>query len=113
MTTRIFFNDTDVSEKYKKLKESSNSKDVLILKEINKAIDKLAKDPFLGIQIPKRQIPKDYTRIFKPDNLWKYDLDRSWRLIYWISSDDEGRITILIDWMNHKQYDKLFGYSTS
>lgn len=113
MTVRIYFNDEKASEKYKILQSSLNSEDIRILKEINKTIDILEKDPFLGTQIPKRLIPKEYNKIFKPDNLWKYDLSKSWRLIYWISSDDEGQITLLIDWMNHKQYDKLFGYNTS
>ena len=79
----------------------------------SEAIDILEKNPFSGTQIPKRLIPKEYNKFFKPDNLWKYDLNKTWRLIYWISSDDTGQITLLIDWMNHKQYDKLFGYSTS
>ena len=113
MTIRIFFNDEGVSEKYRKLQSSSSPEDMRIFKEINKAIDILEKDPFFGIQIPKRLIPKEYDKIFKPDNLWKYDLNRSWRLIYWISSDDKGQITLLIDWMNHKEYDKLFGYRIS
>ncbi|MBN1432993.1 MAG: type II toxin-antitoxin system YoeB family toxin [Methanomicrobiaceae archaeon] len=89
------------------------SEDKRILKALNKAIDNIEKDPFSGIQIPKRLIPKRYNKVFKPDNLWKYDLNRSWRLIYWIASDDEGRITLLIDWMDHKEYDKIFGYRSS
>lgn len=112
MTTRIFFNDESTSEKYKKLQNSSKLEDIRIFNEIIKAIDILEEDPFSGIQIPKRQVPKKYKKIFRPDNLWKYDL-KTWRLIYWISSDDEGQITLLIDWMNHKQYDKLFGYNSS
>lgn len=113
MTIRIYFNDEKASEKYKKLQFSFNPEDTRILKEINKVIAILEEDPFSGTQIPKRLIPKEYNKIFKPDNLWKYDLNKSWRLIYWVSSDDNGQITLLIDWMDHKRYDKLFGYSTS
>lgn len=82
MKTRIYFNDENAAAKYKKIQSSSNSKDLRILKEIDKAIDILQKDPFSGIQIPKRLIPKDFNKIFSQDNLWKLDLNKSWRLIY-------------------------------
>ena len=97
----------------KKLQNSFKPEENHVLKEINKAIDILENNPFSGIQIPKRQIPKEYNKIFRPDNFWKYDLSKSWRLRYWISSDDKGLITLLIDRMNHKQYNKLFGYKSS
>jgi len=58
MTHRIFFNDDGVSEKYKNLQSSSSAEDKRILKALNKAIDNIEKDPFSGIQIPKRLIPK-------------------------------------------------------
>ena len=113
MKARIFYNDESASEKYNDLKNSSDLKDLRILKEIDKAIDNLEKNPFSGVQIPKRLIPKSYNKIFEPDNLWKYNLNNSWRLIYWISSDEDGCITLLIDWMNHKEYERLFGYNSS
>ena len=76
MTIRIFFNNESVSEKYKRLESSSSPEDIRLFKEINKAIDILEKDSFSGIQIPKRLIPKEYNKIFRPDNLWKYDLNK-------------------------------------
>ncbi|MEA1904772.1 MAG: hypothetical protein U9M97_02690 [Candidatus Hadarchaeota archaeon] len=40
----------------------------------------MAKDAFCGIQIPKKLIPREYSRKYGIDNLWKYDLPGGWSL---------------------------------
>jgi len=37
---------------------------------LNRAFDNLSNDPFCGIQIPKKQIPKIYIKKYGIDNLW-------------------------------------------
>ncbi len=75
-------------------------------KELSAIFDLLKRNAFSGTQIPKRLIPKD----FKTPNLWKFDLKNGWRLLYAIISDGDEVISILIDWMNHRDYNRKFKY---
>ena len=43
-------------------------------------------------------------------NLWKLDLPNGWRLLYFVISDGDTVVAIIVDWMPHKEYDRLFHY---
>ena len=77
---------------------------------ITRAIDKLEKDPFTGERVPKYLIPKYYIKKYGVDNLRKYDLSDSWRLIYTVVGTDVLIVSIILEWMNHKDYERRFGY---
>lgn len=77
---------------------------------INRAIDDLKKDPMCGIRIPKKQIPKEYIKKYNVDNLRKYNLPGAWRLIYTIKADEVMILSIILEWMTHKEYERRFGY---
>lgn len=77
---------------------------------INKAMDDLKKDPVCGTKIPKNLWPKVYIQKYKITNLWKYDLPNAWRLIYTIETDEVKIVNIIIEWFDHKGYEKRFGY---
>jgi len=82
----------------------------MLYKWISRAIDDLEENSFCGIQIPKKLIPKVYIERYDIDNLWKYDLPKGWRLIYSVANDEVCIISILLEWMNHKDYEKRFNY---
>jgi len=42
--------------------------------------------------------------------VWKYNLPGAWRLIYSIQGGEAIIITIILDWMDHKTYEKKFKY---
>jgi hypothetical protein len=44
------------------------------------------------------------------DNLWKYNLSRSWRLLYSVAGDGTNIIALIIEWLPHKEYERRFGY---
>lgn len=78
---------------------------------LDRAFDDIQKDAFCSIQIPKRLIPKDYiTKFGQIDNLWKYDLPNGWRLIYTIKKDEVIILSIILEWMDHKDYERRFNY---
>ncbi len=81
-----------------------------IFNQLNNAFDIIAMDPFCGIQIPKRLIPKSYLAMYGIDNLWKYNLHKNWRLIYSVASDGTTVIALVIEWLPHKEYERRFGY---
>lgn len=48
------------------------------------------------------------------DNLWKIDLPHDFRAIYTVLGRPGRGIRVAIEWIgDHKEYDALFGYSTS
>lgn len=85
--------------------------DPILFKRINYALDEIEKNAFCSIQVPKRLIPKKW-QIYS--NLWKYDLPQGWRLFYTVAPPDQpGKVIVLsivLDWMSHKEYEKLFKY---
>lgn len=75
------------------------------------AIPDLKQNAFSGIQIPKRLFPKEYVQKYGMINLWKYDLPRGWRLLYAVTADNEvDLISAILEWFDHKDYERRFGY---
>src|SRR3989344_9623222 len=97
------FVDENIRKAFYKLKEGDKSEQEMF-KFINQALDNLEKNSFCGIQIPKKQIPKEYIRNYNATNLWKYDLPNSWRLIYSIKGGKAVVVSLILEWMPHKEY---------
>ena len=91
--------------------ENGKFHDTQLKKWLERAFGDLESNAFCGIQIPKRLIPKEYVVKFGDlDNLWKYNLPNAWRLIYTVKKDEIVVLSIVLEWMNHKEYEKRFGY---
>lgn len=100
----IQFVDEEVKRAYEEVEDAP-------LKEhLDRALCDIEDNPFCGIQIPKRLIPKEYVRKYEADNLWKYNLPGAWRLIYSIRGGEAVVIVILLEWMDHKTYERRFNY---
>ncbi len=109
MKCRVFFADERVKKAYDNLLTSSVENKSLY-NWITRAIKDISDNCFCGIQIPKRQIPKEYIRKYKADNLWKYDLPKAWRLLYTVKNEEATIISIVIEWLDHKEYERRFKY---
>lgn len=78
---------------------------------LERAFEDLEKNAFCGIQIPKRLIPQEYGKKFgKIENLWKYNLPNAWRLLYTIKRDEIVVLSIILEWFDHKEYERRFKY---
>ena len=77
---------------------------------ICKAIKDMKSHPACGIKIPKNVWPKVYLIKFGITNLWKYDLPNGWRLIYTIKEDEVMILNVILEWFNHKGYERRFHY---
>jgi Txe/YoeB family toxin of Txe-Axe toxin-antitoxin module len=110
MKSRVVFADDKVKKAYEDLKESK-TEDKKLYEWIDRAFDDLEKDAFCGIQIPKKQIPKEYIKKYGIDNLWKYNLPNAWRLLYSVAKNEVVIISIIIEWMDHKNYERKFKYT--
>ncbi len=109
LPSNIRFADENTREAYYKL-ENGDSSEKELFKFINQAMDNIERNSFCGIQIPKKQIPKEYLTKYNSTNLWKYDLPNAWRLIYTIRAGKPVVISLILEWMNHKEYERKFNY---
>jgi len=106
---KVKFIDQSLNEALKKLKEGKTQEKGLY-ELIVTGIGQLKKDPTNSIIIKKKQIPKIYIKKYNIDNLRLLKLNKEWRLIYTIASDEIQIISIVLDWFNHKNYEKKFNY---
>ena len=81
-----------------------------LYKFINRAKEDLIKEPLCGTRIPTRLIPKEYIKEYRINALWKYDLPNAWRLLYTIIGNEVKIVSVILDWMTHKEYDRKFHY---
>lgn len=108
--SEIQFGDDNVKKAYLEL-DSQKFQEKQLKKWIDRALGDIQKDAFCAVQIPKRLIPKEYIRKFGAiDNLWKYDLPKGWRIIYTIKGDRIVILSIILEWMDHKGYERRFNY---
>lgn len=84
-----------------------------LLNSIKQKIELLKANPEYGIHIPKDRIPKEYIRDYDVTNLWKVNLSDGWRMIYTIRGSEVEIISLVLDIMNHRDYEKKFGYRKS
>ena len=94
---------------YIKLKKGK-FKEKQLFSFINRAINDLKNNPLCGIRLPNKLIPKQYIEKFGINNLWKYNLPNAWRLLYTIKGNEVMIISVIIEWLNHKHYERRFGY---
>ncbi|MFH0837167.1 MAG: hypothetical protein V1870_03490 [Candidatus Aenigmatarchaeota archaeon] len=101
-----------INEKTQEEYEKSRQRDQVLFKFLERATDDLKKNPECGIKIPRKFWPKEYVSKYRIDNLWKYDLPNAWRLIYTIAKDEIKIMAIILEWFDHKDYEKRFGYGS-
>ena len=105
MKSEIVFGEDKIEKEFEVLEDKD------LKKQLENAFRNLKEDAFCGIQIPKKLIPKEYIRKFGPlTNLWKYNLPGAWRLIYTIKNDKVNVLSVVLEWMDHKTYERRFGY---
>ena len=109
MKSIVHFGDEKLKESYLKL-QTTKVEDRMLYKWITRAIQDLGENAFCGIQVPKRLIPKVYIEKYNIDNLWKYDLPKGWRLLYSVAKGEVYVISIILEWMDHKDYERRFNY---
>lgn len=104
--SKVVFISDELEKDFNKLPENDPIK-----KSIIRAIKDLKENAFYGIQIPKKLFPKEYVKKYNINNLWKYDLPKSWRLLYTVTAENEVElISAILEWFDHKSYERRFKY---
>lgn len=106
MEAKVVFADLELKESFQELEKT----DPRLYKEIQKALEEISKNSFYGRNVKKDLIPKEIKQKYKIDNLWIYNLRKDWCLIYSLGRDEIELIAVVLDWMDHKDYENLFGF---
>ncbi len=109
MKSKIVFANEKLQNSLNKLKDSK-TEDKKLHSFLERAFSDLESNPFCEIQIPKKLIPKDYLIKHETDNLWKYNLPDAWRLLYTVKQGNVIVLSVILEWMNHKDYERKFKY---
>ncbi len=105
--TELRFADVNVKKAYDRLKKSEFQE---LCRHLASAFKEIEKKPSCGLAVSKNLIPKTYIRKYGINNLFKYDLPAGWRLLYSLDKDGIEVIAIILEWLNHKGYEKRFKY---
>ncbi len=84
----------------------TNSENQQLLKSIQQKIELIKMNPQYGEHVPKKLVPKKLL----VDNLWVVDLTNYWRMIYTLRGNSVEILCFVLDIMDHRKYDRLFGY---
>ena len=102
--------ETQLNELKSAVKEKDLKFNNQLLNAIEREKERLFNNPHHGIQIEKMKIPSSYVQQYGVNNLWKINLPNYWRMIYTITGNELEIISILLEFMNHDTYNKIFGY---
>ena len=104
----VAFGDKRLEDDYELLRDGK-FEDRRLYEFIGRAITDL-KIHNVGTKIPKQLWPRIYQQKYDINNLFKYDLPNGWRLIYTIKTDDIMILNVILEWFDHKEYEKRFKY---
>jgi len=83
----------------------------IMLDSINNKFAFIKANPYYGNNLSKGLIPEEYKIKYEIDNLYRVELPLFWRMLYSLTNKDEIEIiAFVIDIIDHKYYDKKFGY---
>lgn len=103
---KIVFIDLDLEDIFNRLDKKDPLKKALV-----RTIRTIEEDCYCGRQVKKSLIPKRLIEKYSINNLWIYNLPDYWRLLYSLTNSMEIElIAVILDWMSHKDYEKLFGF---
>jgi hypothetical protein len=94
----------------KKRAKKGNAGAKKLLSLIDDAVKELSSNREAGRKIPRALWPREYVRKYGVTNLWKYNLDSYWRLIYTLTGTEIKMFLICLGFMPHPEYDRKFGY---
>ena len=117
-TIRVKFS-PEAEEVYDYLnKEAGRAKgkslEIQILKAVNKKVELIKANFHYGEPIAKSKIPQKWKDKYDITNLFWVELPHFWRMLYSLT-DGETEIEIIafvVNILDHKEYDKLFGYKS-
>jgi Txe/YoeB family toxin of Txe-Axe toxin-antitoxin module len=106
MECKVVFSEISLRKSFEDLKDRNPR----LSKEIEKALNDICKNYSVGRNVRKKLIPKSLIQKYGINNLWIYNLRKDWRLLYSVEGGEVEILAVVLDWMNHKDYEKLFKF---
>ena len=107
MEGEIRFVDAKLKAAFEELKGSDRE----LYDQVERALAEINKNVFCCRNVRKKLIPKTLIRKYHINNLWIYNLPRGWRLLYSVINPSKVEVLALVlDWMDHKDYERLFKF---
>jgi hypothetical protein len=93
-------------------RSGSSKEERMILDSLQRKLDLLRGNPHYGNPIKKNLIPSFYKKKYAANNLFRVELPKFWRMLYTLTNDasEIEIIAFIVDVLDHKEYDKKFGY---
>lgn len=88
-------------------KSIQNSERQQLLRSIKQKIELIKANPQYGDAVPKALVKKSG---YPVDNLWVADLTGYWRMLYTLRGSQIEILCFVLEILDHKRYDKIFGY---
>lgn len=112
-TVRVILS-PEAEEVYKYLNEHAahSKRERALFNAVNKKVELIKANVHYGNPIAKRLIPSDYKVKYGISNLFRVELPDHWRLLYTLT-EGESQVEIiafLLDVIDHKEYNRKFGY---
>lgn len=104
----------EAEEAYRSLNEKAaeSKAEKVLLNAINKKAELIKANPHYGDPIAKKLIPEEYRTKYGITNLFRVELSQFWRMLYTLTNDESEIeiIAFVLDIIDHRKYDKKFGY---
>jgi len=93
-------------------KASDSKQEEAILNAFLQKVELIKENVHYGQPIAKKLIPVEYKIKYGITNLFRVELPNFWRMLYTLTAGSSGIeiIVLVLDIINHKKYDKKFGY---
>jgi len=98
------------NDTYLKLKASNKKIEKSIFNSVCEKLEQIKQDPKIGESIKKKLIPKEYIYNYGITVLYKIRLANYWRLLYTIKDNELEIIAIIVDIIDHDEYNNIFGF---
>jgi hypothetical protein len=105
---------SEASDAYNSLlsKAPESKQEEIILNAFLQKVEFLKENIHYGQPIAKKLIPGEYKTRYGITNLFRVELPNFWRMLYTLTAGSSGIeiIVLVLDIIDHKKYDKKFGY---
>jgi hypothetical protein len=105
---RIFLKG-QAKEAYIELKKRQDKESQSILRSFERVKEVLKSNPQYGDPIAKEKIPRTLNEL-GVKNLYRVELSNYWRMLYTLEGDQVEIFLFVLNIVDHKEYNKLFGY---
>ena len=96
-------------DSYLELKKRTDKESKSILNSIERIKEILKQNPQYGDPVAKRIIPDELLKQ-GVQNLYRVELSNYWRMLYTIEGNKIEIFLFVLKIVNHKEYNKIFGY---